>query len=322
MATGLPTRFSAFRSLADDLDAAKEGFLSYCSAKNLSENTLIYYRQRLDALARYIQTEAPGTTPAEMTPQFIRTYIAHESMACSPATANHDVCTLRVFFGYLVEDGYLENSPMHGVKMVQTKKVIIDTFSTEQIEKILSMCRKDFVGIRDRAIFFTMLDCGLRASELCGLTMEDVDWSQQTMRVLGKGNKERLVPFGNACRRVLSQWATRRGNLDIDQFFVTCYGTELNRYRLRQMVARRCEVAKITGVRCSPHTFRHTFAVMYLRAGGDVFSLQKLLGHSDLTMTRRYAELSQTDVQSKHRQFSPADRLQAAKVTTGRKRLV
>ena len=73
----------------------------------------------------------------------------------------------------------------------------------------------------------------------------------------------------------------------------------------------RCEEAKATGVRCSPHTFRHTFAVTYLRAGGDVFSLQKLLGHADLAMTRKYAELSQTDVHEKHRMFSPGDRLKA-----------
>ena len=84
---------------------------------------------------------------------------------------------------------------------------------------------------------------------------------------------------------------------------------------------QRCEAAKIKGIRCSPHTLRHSMAVTYLRNGGDVFSLQKMLGHASLEMTRKYAELSQTDVQDKHRMYSPADRLQSAKQTTGRTRI-
>ena len=107
----------------------------------------------------------------------------------------------------------------------------------------------------------------------------------------------------------------------MNALFVTCYGDPLDRYRVARIVGSRCTQASITGVRCSPHTFRHTFAVTYLRNGGDVFSLQKLLGHSDLMMTRRYAELSQTDVQEKHRLYSPADRLESPKNGQGRKRL-
>ena len=96
--------------------------------------------------------------------------------------------------------------------------------------------------------------------------------------------------------------------------------TPMNRQRVHTALFDCGKKAGVTGLRISPHTFRHTFAVMYLRNGGDVFSLQKLLGHSDLTMTRRYAELSETDVIEKHRQFSPADAFGMTK-QNGRKRL-
>ena len=102
--------------------------------------------------------------------------------------------------------------------------------------------------------------------------------------------------------------------------FVNHYAEAFTRWGLRDTVSKRGRQAGVTGVRCSPHVLRHTCAVMYLRNGGDVFTLQKLLGHEDLTMTRRYAELSQTDVQEKHRLYSPMDALRP-KTKTGRTRL-
>lgn len=210
---------------------------------------------------------------------------------------------------------------MFGVEKVRKRRTVIETFSLEQIEKIISVCEKDFLGVRDKAIIMTLVDCGLRASELCGLRIDDISREQQTMIVLGKGDKERVVPFGQATQQALTQYLARRGKLDTNVLFVNCYGEAFDRHRLADIVESRCIRAEISGVRCSPHTFRHTFAVMYLRAGGDVFSLQKMLGHSDLTMTRRYAELSEMDVQAKHRLFSPGDRLQVEKKSGGRKKL-
>lgn len=123
-------------------------------------------------------------------------------------------------------------------------------------------------------------------------------------------------------KHALLNYQARRGNLPTLSLFVTVYGVGVDRYRVRDIIIERGKQAKVGGVRCSPHTFRHTCAVMYLRNGGDVFSLQKLLGHTDLTMTRRYAELSENDVCEKHRKFSPGDALpQTARVVGRRTRL-
>jgi integrase/recombinase XerD len=317
MAQARAVRIPQFNSLADDMAAAVESFLNYCRAKNLSKNTLIYYQHRLRAFRDF----APDLTPATTKRDAVRGFLARETQRTSPATANHSFIALRAFFGFLHREGFIEEIPTDGVEGVRRRRTVIDTFTQTQLEAIIATCGKDFTGVRDRAILLTLLDCGLRATELCTLTLDDVAWNEQTFLVVGKGDIERIVPFGVTARKALVQYAARRGTLETKSLFVSWHGDPLDRYRLREIVQEHCNQAHVTGVRCSPHTFRHTFAVSYLRNGGDVFSLQKVLGHSDLTMTRRYAELSQMDVQAKHRLYSPADRLQGEQGAKGRKRL-
>lgn len=313
-------RLGRLSPISEDLSAAIDCFLSYCESKNLSINTIIYYRNRLQAFLRFSNNSYPEIAPDKVTPQIVREFIACETKANSASTAAHSHTALKSFYSFLERDGFIDENPMHRVDKPKRKKTIINTLSLDQVQSVLSMCGKDFAGVRDRAIITLLIDSGLRVSELCGLTLDDINWSEHTMLVLGKGNKERIVPFGNVTRQVLMQYVGRRGKQDTDAVFVTVYGDPVNRRRVLRVIQQRCENAAITGVRCSPHTLRHSMAVAYLRNGGDVFSLQKLLGHSDLTMTRRYAELSQQDVQTKHRAYSPADRLNPAQ-NTGRKRL-
>lgn len=301
-----------FNTMADDLSAAVDGFTAYRS-KNLSTRTVEYYGYRLQALTIYLAEHEQPTAPKDLTPQIIRDFLTDEKDRKSPTTASHSHTTLCAFFAFLVGDGFLESSPMENVDKPKRRKAVVNTFSLEQVDAVLANCGKDFAGARDRAMITLLLDCGLRVSELAGLDLEDIDWTEGTLIVLGKGNKERVVPFGHTTRQALTAYIARRGDLDTPALFVSTLQARLDRYRVRDIIERRCENAEITGVRCSPHTLRHTMAVSYLRNGGDVFSLQKLLGHSSLDMTRKYAELSQTDVQDKHRLFSPADRLQAAK---------
>ena len=202
------------------------------------------------------------------------------------------------------------------------RKPLIDVFSPEQIETVIATCGADFVGLRDRAVILVLLDCGLRASETCGLTADDVNWKEHTLKVLGKGRKERLVSFGRATQQALGRYLARRPELPTSNLFVTWFGEPMNRHRLYELVKTRCLRAGITGVRASPHTFRHTFATSFLRSGGDCFTLQRILGHEDLAMTRRYSEVSQTDALERHRAYSPADRLSLAEPSQGRRKRI
>jgi len=171
-------------------------------------------------------------------------------------------------------------------------------------------------------MILVLLDCGLRVSELVGVQLQDIDWADQTIRVLGKGNKERVVPFGQGTKSALTAWLTKRASLETESLWCNHYGEPMRRWRVRDMLTDRGAKAGITGVRCSPHTLRHTCAVSYLRAGGDLLTLQRLLGHSSVAVTQRYLEsIKSEDVANAHKAYSPVDRLTGAKAKTGRRRL-
>jgi len=303
------------------IDTAIEAFYRRCQAKNLSSHTVSFYKYRLQAFKSFLDARYPEIRLDDINTRVVRDFIANEGMRVSPATADDSFVTLRALFKYLEADRVIDECPMVGVERPKTKKTLISAFSVEQVEAMLGVCENDFTGVRNRAIIITFVDCGLRVSELCGLKTDHINWNEQTMLVTGKGNKERCVPFGRTARTALFSYWERRGDIPgVKEFFLSCYGDPLNRFRVAKALAECGRRACVTGVRISPHTFRHTFAVMYLRNGGDVFSLQIMLGHTDLTMTRRYAELSQTDVIEKHRLYSPADAIKPPS-QSGRKRL-
>ena len=123
----------------------------------------------------------------------------------------------------------------------------------EQVERLLSVCGRGFAGVRPRAIILTLLDCGLRVSELCGLALGDLSWEVQTLRAMGKGSSERVVPFGEATRQVLLSYVARRGDLSGQQaLLVTCYRDPLNRREVHRSLEDAGRRASPTGVRCSP----------------------------------------------------------------------
>jgi site-specific recombinase XerD len=304
------------------LPEAAASFLKRGQAKNLSPHTLGFYRSRLEAFTRYLDGRGLCPSPTELTPDLLRDFLTAEVERTSPATAAHAHMVLTAFCKYLVGEEVLTASPMDKVDKPRRPKRLMPTLSAEEVEKLLAGASgRTFNGARLRAVVLTLLDCGLRVSELCGLDLGDVDWDDQTLRVMGKGSKEREVPFGQAARLALHSYLTKRGDLPGQEaLFVTCYGTRLDRMSAQRLLRRAGEKVGLPGVH--PHQLRHTSALMFLRNGGDPFSLQKLLGHSDLTMTRRYAELAQADVVAKHRQASPGDRfLSAAAKGGGRKRL-
>jgi integrase/recombinase XerD len=153
------------------------------------------------------------------------------------------------------------------------------------------------------------MDTGLRISEAISLKLEDIDWNRNSVKVMGKGSKERIVPFGRAVRKALMAYLDRRGNLDTDMLFVTEYGETVRRQKALEAIKALGKKAGITGVRVSPHTLRHTFAKTFLVNGGDPFTLQQILGHTTLDMTRKYIALANSDLQTAHSKYSPADKL-------------
>ena len=304
------------------LQEAVDSFLRRGQARNLSASTLRFYRDRLGAFTRYLDSHGLRLAPEQVTAQVVRDFLTAEAERVTAATASHSRAALSAFFRFLVSDEVIAYDPMTKVEKVRLPRRVIPTLSQEEIERMLATCSpRTFNGARLKAVILTLVDCGLRVSELCGLDLGDVAWEAQTLQVMGKGSKERVVPFGEAARQALLCYLARRGEVaGQSALFLTCYGERLNRVEAHRLLRECGERAGVSGVH--PHRFRHTCAVMFLRGGGDAFTLQKLLGHSSLDMTRRYCELSAADVVAKHRAASPGDRfLSQVRKAGGRKRL-
>ena len=227
----------------------------------------------------------------------------------SPHTILNYARAIRLFFSFLYREGFIEANPMEKVKMPKVPDTVVPTLSLKEVEKLLAQPNKHSnQGFRDYAIMLTFYDTAIRLSELAGLKTDDIDYEQNLFIVMGKGNRQRYVPFGRRIAKVLMKYQLkhRPEPIGTDNFFLRHDGQPLLVHRIRTLVRM---YGKKAGLRCYPHKLRHTSAVMFLRDGGDIFSLQKKLGHKKLDMTRRYSNLADGDVRDSHLKHSPGDRL-------------
>ena len=217
---------------------------------------------------------------------------------------------IRTFFSSLCHEGLIDQNPMERVKLPKAPKKVVPTFNEREIIRLLSKPDKTMdVGFRDYALLLTFVDTGARLSEIVELTMEDVDLENGYLRVMGKGDRERYIPFGQKVAKALLKYKLkhRPAPLATDRFWLTNDGRPLKAGRTTKIVRYYGRVAGLN--RCYPHKLRHTSSVIYLRNGGDPFSLQKKLGHSSLLMTRHYANLADSDVKRQHLRYGVVDRL-------------
>jgi len=213
---------------------------------------------------------------------------------------------LKTFFRFAQEEGYLEANIASRLKVPRAPKKIIQAFSEEQLRQLLASAS----STRDKAILGLFIDSGIRVTEIASLHLGDLDLDRGRVKVNGKGAKERFVFFGNRCRRLLWRYInTERPDVSSDRLFINSHGQPLKARGILEMMRRCGKRAEIRGVRCSPHTLRHAFAKRFLLNGGDVFTLQHILGHSSLDMVRRYLALCSQEVGRLYRPHSPLDRL-------------
>ncbi len=203
---------------------------------------------------------------------------------------------------------------MDGIKFIKHEKNIIRTLETQHISSLLRQCADGtFAGVRDCSIILLLLDTGARASELLGLRVTDINTERGEAVVMGKGRKARRIFFSDRTGKATYLYLQERGNLTHDVLFVAESNEPLHIRSLQDRLKDLGNRAGITDVRVSPHTFRHTMAKLYIKNGGDIFTLQKLLGHTTIDMVRNYVEMFGDDVAEAHARFSPVDHI---KLTT------
>lgn len=230
-----------------------------------------------------------------------------EKTAVKPSTVATYHRHIRALFRWLVAGEYLTTSPMEKVPAPIDRPDEVQPFTEEHIQALVRVAQESLNPLRDTALILLLLDTGMRLTELCTLRLKDIDLPRGTAQVLGKGNKTRSIFIGKKTIQALREYLRREEREEDDCLFYSKRGEPLTQTGVQQLIDRLGEVAEIRGVRCSPHTFRHTFAVTFLRNGGNQFTLQKLLGHNDLRMTSRYVSLAQADLEKQHRAFSPVD---------------
>jgi integrase/recombinase XerC len=286
------------------LGAAADLFCAARAAEGASPKTVVWYRYITDRCVRRFGGSRPldAISAAELRAWLLelRTFLAPESIAGY-------VRGLKAFGNWCAAEELGTAPGFRALRRPKVPRRLIAPFSDAELRSLLALADE-----RERALALVLLDTGLRLSELASLSVGDVR-PDGTLHVMGKGAKERIVPIGATARRALVRYlATRRGVGRADPLFGSKQHRGLSPRGIQLAIARLGARAGV-GTRCSPHTFRHTFARGYLVNGGDVFSLQQILGHATLDMVRRYVTLSEADLVARHRAASPADRLTAGK---------
>lgn len=284
-----------------------EAFLIDRKAQGLSKGTIHFYKVKLKLFAEFCDAQVISRIP-QITPNLLRAYLLHLEKSGHNQGGRHACYRAVKTFLYWWEDEVEPEGWKNPIRKVKAPKLVnkpIDAIPMDDIRALLDTCDRNFTGVRDKAIILTLLDTGARAQELLDMSVSDVNSVRGEVNIRqGKGGKYRTVFLGKTSRKALRKYLHRR-NTNIESLWITVNSEPLSYWGLRQIMRRR---AKISGVP-SPgiHDFRRAFALECLRNGMDVYSLQKLMGHADLQVLRRYLAQTKEDIADAHRRGSPVD---------------
>lgn len=290
-------------------DEAVELFIADGERRGLRPDTITYYKTKMGLFRRWLVSRDKTDFIRRVIREDIDDYVEYmqQERGMRNGAINTHLRAIRALFGFLFESRYIRKNPMKGYPLLKVRKGNIETFNMKQLRQLLNAPdRRTFTGVRDYTYMLLLLETGLRLSESAAILVEDVKLSEGLIFVRHtKNHLHRYVPIQAKMKEQLRRYLQLRGTCESNHLFVTLDGGPLQRGALQKIVAKYGEIAGIKGVRCSPHTFRHTFAKMSVMNGAGVFELQKILGHSTMEMVRVYVNLYSSDVYEKHKEFSP-----------------
>ena len=276
----------------------------------LSENTLSAYRNDLLGLSNWLSKATVNITEARR--DHLLDYLSYRVQQGSmPRTSARLLSSIRRFYRYLVRQGAVQKDPSAQIEFPKLGRPLPETLTEEEVESLLNAPNTNKPqGVRDRAMLEVLYACGLRVSELIGLTLGQVNLNHGVIRVTGKGNKERLIPFGEQANEWISRFVNEaradllKNNRQCDALFITNRGAAMTRQAFWHLIKKYSKNVGITK-HLSPHTLRHAFATHLLNHGADLRVVQMLLGHSDLSTTQIYTHVAQARLQELHQKHHP-----------------
>lgn len=270
-------------------------FLSYLShERRYSPHTVTNYQRDLKSVLAYCEKQDISTWQ-DLGEYQVRMFVAAgHRKGLSPRSLQRSLSSLRSFYRYLNREGQIKTNPALEVRAPKAPKRLPRTMDVDMMGKLLEMPHKDPLSVRDWAIMELLYSSGLRLAELVDLDMTDVDLSDRTVRVTGKGNKTRIVPLGRFAVEALAKWLGERGSMagagTEQAMFLSQQGRRISHRSVQSRVklwARRQGLP----VEVNPHLFRHSFASHLLESSGDLRGVQELLGHADISTTQIYTHL-------------------------------
>jgi site-specific recombinase XerD len=294
---------------AEDLVAL---YLNAHQAEGRSAETIRWHHHSLTPFVAWLRTEGHPADPTQWNARLLREWIVYNQTrpakrgegTLSASAVNSLIRSVKAFSRWLAEEELVERDPFHRVKAPKVPRLVKPHLSAQELAKVLATARTNRNAYRDEAVILFILDTGARASEVCGLRADAIDWSSGIARLYGKGQKERYVPFSAYTAKAMQRYGLRERRGEDPTFFQSEEGDFLTKSGLYQICKR---ISDESGVHVAPHKLRHTFAISYLRAGGNAFALQKLLGHTTLHTTLTYVAMTSDDLVAEHRQHSPVD---------------
>ena len=283
--------------------------------RNLSPRTVEAYLRDLQNFQLFLEQQTGFVGAAErwlkqIDRLLLRRYLAQLHSCCGRTSIARKLSSLRVFFRFLVREGELQASPVDGLSTPRREQYLPKVLSAEQAGQLLDrpLPGKRLLILRDLAILELLYSCGLRVSELTGLDVGAVNLAEASVRVLGKGGKERQLPVGRQACRALQDYLAERGLFGAeDPLFINQRGGRLTARSIQRNLKKRLLLLGLpTDV--TPHALRHSFATHLLDAGADLRVIQELLGHASLSTTQQYTKVSFAHLAAVYDQAHPRSR--------------
>ncbi|HMX77454.1 MAG TPA: site-specific tyrosine recombinase XerD [Chitinophagaceae bacterium] len=294
-------------------DSYKNGFKAWLQLeKSLSDNSVWAYLRDIDKLTCFLQASHELKSPADVTLKELQRFINWiASLGMTAASQSRIISGIKSFYKYCLLENICTTDPTTLLEAPKLKRALPDVLSFEEIENIIHQIdRSTPEGERNKAILETMYSCGLRVSEVVNLKISQLYLDVGFIRVLGKGDKERLVPIGSAALKQINFYKNQvrvhiqvqKGNEDI--LFLNKRGAKLSRVMIFYIIK---EMAMKAGIKktVSPHTFRHSFATHLVEGGADLRAVQEMLGHASITTTEIYTHLDREFLRKTLEQFHP-----------------
>jgi len=294
-------------------EEAIEGCLGYLATeKSHAVNTQLINRIALESFVAWMEKKHPTVAPGAISKENIRDFLRarRTERRLAPSSIKMIVVALRHFIAHLKREGLLEHDLLPALDLPRLNQSLPDTLSEAEVAQLLAFELPETpLGLRDRALLEVLYASGLRASELAGLRLENILHEERLLRVIGKGNRERLVPVGDKALVALDRWLAR-GRPELvkpktgGEVFLGGHGRRLTTARIWQIVQ---ETARLSGVQKKiwPHLLRHSFATHLLSHGADLRAIQEMLGHASLATTQIYTHVDQARLKEVHRRFHP-----------------